>query len=711
MGTGSLNTVNAESEATGSVSKSKTATALDSNHETTVTLSMPAEDYQNKIDVVLVIDKSETNAASAINQSIQSMIEQLSAYKNVSISVGVVICYYNPQTTISLTPLNSSTKADIIAATQPTGEFHGSNLHTGLVEANTMLTGDSAVNSGNKYVIVISDGLVYYWGNSSKDLKTIEFVPPLDKRDSIVETSFGTSQEILRKNVAGSAMTFDQLYPSKNGMDEVWDQFDVNGIEPDGKQNTGSHKVDPATDTDKAYVDYSDPLKSAASEPTCVEKGIYMAASEYDALQKQGYQCISLYWTWGDPTYNDSNPEYDLAREFMEWAGKNGKTSYHIDDKDKSTDQIKQIFSKIQDTLLHKINKATVTDPIDSHFSLVTDSEIPFTLSVGGQLMTGSKTGDNTYVYGTPADGVYPYMVTYDAAAKKFVWQINVPVTIASQVQLSYKLLLNDLTVSGTYPTNGETDLDAVSSENVEIHETFDVPSVSYSVGTTPTVTPTAGSTEKPSGRTCQDDGYPAGYYWNGTACVIDTVPTATPTTAQTVPTARVPAATPTVTPAATASPTPSATTTAAASVTVSASPSASTTQPAYGREGGAWALLNLIMTIITMLLAIFELFAKKEKEEDPDEDEENIRYDEDGNVIPDIYKRKGWYKVVLAVAAILQIVLFLLTENMRLPMIIWDKWTLLNIIITVITAVLYAFARRWKKQDEEDDDTAEQTH
>ena len=65
----------------------------------------------------------------------------------------------------------------------------------------------------------------------------------------------------------------------------------------------------------------------------------------------------------------------------------------------------------------------------------------------------------------------------------------------------------------------------------------------------------------------------------------------------------------------------------------------------------------------------------------------------------------------MLAVAAILQIVLFLLTENMRLPMIIWDKWTLLNIIITVITAVLYAFARRWKKQDEEDDDTAEQTH
>ena len=116
-------------------------------------------------------------------------------------------------------------------------------------------------------------------------------------------------------------------------------------------------------------------------------------------------------------------------------------------------------------------------------------------------------------------------------------------------------------------------------------------------------------------------------------------------------------------------------------------------------------------MTIITMLLAIFELFAKKEKEEDPDENDENIRYDEDGNVIPNTYKRSGWYKVALAVFAILQIILFILTENMRLPMVIWDKWTLVNIIATIATVVIYAFARKWKKQDEDDDETAEQTH
>ena len=703
MGSGSLNTVNAESEATGSVSKSKTATALDSNHETTVTLSMPAEDYQNKIDVVLVIDKSETNAASAISQSIQSMVEKLSAYQNVSIKVGVVICCYDPFISLPLTELNSSSaEQSVIDATRPSGEYHGSNLHTGLVEADTMLSGDSAVNSDNKYVIVISDGLVYYWGDSSDTLKTIEYVPNDYSRDS-APTQYGTTQEECRKTATGSVVSFDSLYKDKNNITaEEWSRYDVSG-KVDGKQYQGGRTVHPATDTDKTYVDYTDPNAKTvtAGQPTCVEKGIYMAASEYDVLSSKKYHCISLYWTW-----DGTNPEYALAREFMEWAGTNGKTSYPIDKDNLS--QIQQIFSKIQDTLLHKINKATVTDPIDSHFSLVTDADIPFTLSVGGQLMTGSKTGDNTYVYGTADDqGVYPYTVTYDAAAKKFVWQINVPVTLASRVQLSYKLLLNDLTTSGTYPTNGETDLDAVSSENVAIHETFDVPSVSYSVGTAPTAAPTAGSTEKPSGRTCQDDGYPAGYYWNGTACVINTAPAATPNTT----TARVPAATPLVTPSAAATPIPSATVSAAPSVTVSASPSATTTQPAYGREGGAWALLNLIMTIITMILAIFELFAKKEKEEDPDEDEETIRYDEDGNVIPDTYKRKGWYKAVLAVAAILQIVLFILTENMRLPMIIWDKWTLLNIIITVITAVLYAFARKWRKQDEEDDDTAEQTH
>ena len=117
----------------------------------------------------------------------------------------------------------------------------------------------------------------------------------------------------------------------------------------------------------------------------------------------------------------------------------------------------------------------------------------------------------------------------------------------------------------------------------------------------TPTSAPTVQPTNTPAGRTCQDDGYPAGYYWNGTACVIDATPAPAPNTPVAPVPVPVPAATPA--PAAAVTPAPSASASAAPSVTVSASPSATTTQPAYGRENGSWALLNLIMLSIRRMM------------------------------------------------------------------------------------------------------------
>ena len=140
------------------------------------------------------------------------------------------------------------------------------------------------------------------------------------------------------------------------------------------------------------------------------------------------------------------------------------------------------------------------------------------------------------------------------------------------------------------------------------------------------------------------------------------------------------------------------------AKVEITASPSAEADQPAFGNDGNNWALFNLILTGLSLIFAIVLILAKVKKEEDPDDDDPEIQYDENGNVIPETYQRKKGYKVLLAVIAILQIILFIFTENITNPMILVDGWTLLNVIITTVTEILFVIARKWNKEDDKDD-------
>ena len=71
------------------ISKSKTATNLDENLESDVTLALPAAEYRQTMDVVFVID--DTHAGSGIfAESVSNLLDELASKKNLDISVGVV---------------------------------------------------------------------------------------------------------------------------------------------------------------------------------------------------------------------------------------------------------------------------------------------------------------------------------------------------------------------------------------------------------------------------------------------------------------------------------------------------------------------------------------------------------------------------------------------------------------------------------------------
>ena len=106
------------------------------------------------------------------------------------------------------------------------------------------------------------------------------------------------------------------------------------------------------------------------------------------------------------------------------------------------------------------------------------------------------------------------------------------------------------------------------------------------------------------------------------------------------------------------------------------------------------WALLNLIMTVITGIISAVLLtgyFGKKEDEEDENEDAET--------------KRKGLVRLASLIPAAGAIIAFILTEDMTNMMAITDRWTILMAVILLIQAVTAILA---KKEKEESEETAE---
>ncbi|MFV0552665.1 MAG: dockerin type I repeat-containing protein [Anaerorhabdus sp.] len=205
-----------------------------------------------------------------------------------------------------------------------------------------------------------------------------------------------------------------------------------------------------------------------------------------------------------------------------------------------------------------------------------------------------------------------------------------------------------------------------------------------------PVVTPAplpSTSTQTPEqGRTCQDDGYPAEYYWNGVACVIDTIVVVPPVVNQ--------------------NPSRNQNGNEITSEeenfmppvidTVIETPKATVPEVEEKAEVvlpeetplvklGGWSLANLIITISSVILAILLLVMKKQKEETEDNATK--------------YYQKNKYWIVLAVlCTILLIIVFFLTQDLRLPMIFVDNYTVIMVIIIIFNLPIYLLANQWKE-------------
>lgn len=459
------------------LSKSKTATPLDENYTSTVSLSLPAEEEQLVTDVVFVLDKS--TSADLEEQAI-AMLDSLRAQvtdTNAKVNVGVVIFNKVANVTCDLSDLETSYEAIVDAISADISS--GTNMHAGLLAGQAMLDADTSVSDDRKYLILVSDGLSYYFCQNN-DYSTAYTITSLN----------GGNDGQGNGNCAPNAGL--DCWDIKYGWQSVPDSWDTWMTNVEGVLSSdysryvyevGSPSIPTESDSPDA-IKYSE----RASYPVNADLSLYYSYQLYQNLSAE-YNCYAV---CGDKV----NENYPFGHSFM---------NYLANGEDVNFDQIENDIVYLLDagsTVVDVIGyDDTYNNNMGYHFDFVNDVA-RMELTVGGVAQDKTQIDENTYGFGAmTAAGVYPYVVTYypngvgDIFDECFVWDINVPVEITNPVCLSYDVVLTDPTdVAGTYDnlfTNNSATLYAVDTQGTaHAPELFEQPFVSYTVAEKPVPAP-----------------------------------------------------------------------------------------------------------------------------------------------------------------------------------------------------------------------------
>ena len=170
------------------VSRSKTASDLDENYVSTVTLSLPSAEETLASDVVFVLDTSD--CVGNVMTEVSELVGQLKTAQEqnkANIKVGAVIF---KGSAYAMFDGNLVDAASAIAELEDlSNNVHeekdvlsyfglddtnfvkkGSNLHAGLRAAQELLKSDNTVQDGRKYLVSITDGMTYYWNDANNNV-------------------------------------------------------------------------------------------------------------------------------------------------------------------------------------------------------------------------------------------------------------------------------------------------------------------------------------------------------------------------------------------------------------------------------------------------------------------------------------------------------------------------------------------------------------
>lgn len=139
-------------------SKSKTATDLDENYQSEVTLTLPSTEEQLTTEICFVLDGSKYSNTEekslGLLSSLKEAIEKTGAKVQVDI-VGFKRAAYDDGS------YDLATQFEEIKAVFQTSHSDGTNIHAGLLLAQEVLARNSSIPNNRKYMILVSDGDTY----------------------------------------------------------------------------------------------------------------------------------------------------------------------------------------------------------------------------------------------------------------------------------------------------------------------------------------------------------------------------------------------------------------------------------------------------------------------------------------------------------------------------------------------------------------------
>ncbi len=425
-------------------SKSKTATNLDDNFESKVTLSLPSAQENLSSDIVFVVDKSTSSRAESTTKGID-LLENLAASlenTNATLKVGIVVFDGTSHIMRELESYDAGDVSEKMNAGIPEDEaMSGTNMEAGLMAAQNMLSSDKDVSDGRKHVIVISDGLTRLFSDVNGDTQIIFNGVSSDGTIYLGDMTTWC----LSNGLADGTYNIPAGYSS---WIDYYQKVIKLQVEADGDQYvvsfTGESKLDKEPDK---YI----PLDEVDKHAQSVDRAFYDAYNAYENMSKQ-YHCYAVF------TGNS-----ELGRSFMDALNKGANVDFNS-----IYDGIYYLLdagSKVVDV----IGRGTDNHGNDYDFKFV-DKANKLTLTVGDASFEAVDVSENIdssdqfatsrYVFGAydEESKSYPYVLTYyengqDGKSDEcFVWEINVPVTNFAPVQLTYSVqLVNPQDTAGTY--------------------------------------------------------------------------------------------------------------------------------------------------------------------------------------------------------------------------------------------------------------------
>ena len=410
-------------------SKSKTATNLDGNYKSQVTLSLPAAQETLASDVVFVLDKS---TSATVEEQMISMLNDLNEQAKATgaaINVGVVIFNKVANTVLPLTELSAENMGAIQKAIE-TKISSGTNTHAGLLAGKAMLDADTKVDANRKYLVFVSDGITYMY-NAEPTVTAWSFLAD------------------AWNNWAGPD-NWNSKYGSTSAPDS-WSAWlsDIGAkVDAQGTQYEYPYggTVTTATPQDNWQTAYAN----------SIDKALYETYQTYQAAAAEGYHCYAM--------KASSNADYPWASSFMDYLA--GGKAVSFDDIQNDIYYLLDAGSKVVDVIGYgtdnKGNKYNFdfVDDISALTLTVNGKKLPAReIDVTDAFFTGSYE-TACYVFGDPSgdSSGYPFALHYYANGEDgqsdecFVWEINVPVSNFAPVQLTYSVKLTDpQTADGTY--------------------------------------------------------------------------------------------------------------------------------------------------------------------------------------------------------------------------------------------------------------------